>query len=218
MRKRTVCSRSASASLPRAMVRLAVRQLNQSERRRRPAHVHLSRHDLRQGRRLPAGGDRSRRQIALLDQSGHDGMGGGAVGGVGDGLAGGIPERLDRRGGKHIEVHVGEAGLLRADDAHRRALRIGAEHAHHAGCNADIDAAGNHRLLGFSATLGVEDVEIQTVLLEDPRSRSDLGNRGVPPAALSDCKLQLVLRTCRRMAGGLKNQDGETKNESGGFH
>src|SRR5437870_6416733 len=41
-----------------------------------------------------------------------------------------VGDGLDRRVGLHIPEQVAGAGDLGADDAHRRALRIGAEHAH----------------------------------------------------------------------------------------
>jgi hypothetical protein len=73
-------------------------------------------------------------------------------------------------------------------------------------------------LLRFSATLGVKDVEIQAVLLEDARPPPDLGDRGVPSAALSDRQLELVLCVRRRLDADLKSQSGETKKISNGFH
>ena len=66
-----------------------------------------------------------------------------------------------------VPVEVGRAGRLGADDAHRRTFGKRAEHAHDTGRDADVDAAGDHRLLRFAAALRPEDLERQPVLLED---------------------------------------------------
>ncbi len=118
----------------------------------------------------------------------------GAVGRVGERLVVGVLQRLDRRIRLHIPVEIVGAGRLGADHAHRRALGIGAEHAHHAGGDAEIDAAGDHRLLGLARAVGVDDLELEAVLLEDAGELADLRDRGVPVAALADRQFHLVER------------------------
>src|SRR5262245_27077221 len=83
----------------------------------------------------------------LLAEAEHDGVGGGATGGIGDGgLLRRILEALDRRIRAHIEVDVAGAGEIRADHADRRALGEGAQHALRADIDAEIGAAGAHSL------------------------------------------------------------------------
>ena len=132
--------------------------------------------------------------MVLLHEGRDDAVGRRAVGRIGERLAVGILQRLDRRIRLHIPVEVIGAGRLGADHAHRRALRIGAEHAHHAGGDADIDAARNHRLLGLARAIGVDDLQLQAVFLEDAGELADFGHRGVPVAALADRQFHLVLR------------------------
>ena len=47
-------------------------------------------------------------------------------------------------------------------------LRIGAQRAHDADADADIDAAGNHRLLGLAGALGVEKLQVSPCFLKMP--------------------------------------------------
>ena len=64
--------------------------------------------------------------------------------------------------------------------------------------NPDIGAAGDHRLQGLARARGVEDLELDAVLLEDAGLVAEMGDRGVPIAALADGELELVGRN----AGG----------------
>ena len=98
-----------------------------------------------------------------------------------------------RVGGDVIELVV-RAGERRADGAHRRALRIGAEHRVRAGADADIDARRDDRLQGLAAALRVEHVEHEAVLLEDAGVLAKLGDALLPAAALPDRDLERVLR------------------------
>jgi len=50
------------------------------------------------------------------------------------------------------------------------------------------------RLDRFGAGLDVKDLEIEPVLLENAAALAELGNAGVPGAALRDCDLQCLLR------------------------
>ena len=125
-------------------------------------------------------------------------MRGGAVGRVGDALPIGIVQRLDRRVGLHVPIQVAGTGDLGADDADRRALRIGAQNPHDACPDPDLDAAGDHGLLGLAGALGIEDFERQAVLLENTGALADIGYRRIPQSALADRNLQRVLPECRR--------------------
>ena len=69
------------------------------------------------------------------------------------------PTVTNLRLGGNVKEHLRRAGHLGTDDSNRRALRERRQHAHHPGGHADIHAAGNHRLLGFPAALGVENLE-----------------------------------------------------------
>ena len=111
---------------------LAFVQLLQAERRRRPADVDLPGHDLRQRGRRPAGRRRLGLQVVLLHERGDDAVRRRAVGRIGDRLAVGVLQRLDRRVRRHVPEEVGRAGGLGADDADRRALRVRGKHAHDA--------------------------------------------------------------------------------------
>ena len=121
-----------------------------------------------------------------------------AVGRVRDRLALGVLQRLDRRGRRHVPVEIGGAGGFRADDPHRCALRERGQHAHDAGGHADVDAAGDHRLLRLAGALRPQNLEHESVLLEDARPLSDLGNRRVPVAPLPGGELEGVLRLRQR--------------------
>src|SRR5262249_41156409 len=80
---------------------------------------------------------------------------------------------------------------------------------HHAHADPDIHAAGDHRLLGLARALGVEDVERESVLLEDAAALAELRHRGVPQRALADRDLERLLR--RKLAGCHGTQDGSGK-------
>ena len=108
----------------------------------------------------------------------------------------------------HVPVEIGRAGRLRADDAHRRALRVRRQHAHDARRDADVDAAGDHGLLRLAAALRPEDLEHEAVLLEDAGTLADFRDRRVPVAALPGRDLERVLRV-RRLHGKAERKGGE---------
>ena len=60
---------------------------------------------------------------------------------------------------------------------------VGAEAAEHPGAEADVDRAGDDDLQRLAAALGVEDVEIEAVLLEDAGLLAELGDGAFPAAA-----------------------------------
>jgi len=109
----------------------------------------------------------------LLHEGGHDAVRRRAVGRVGDGLALGIFQRLDRRSRRHIPEKVGRAGGFGTDDADRRAFGVQGERAHDAAGHAEIRAAGDHGLLRLAGALRPQDLEDQAMLLEDPRTLAD---------------------------------------------
>ncbi len=135
-------------------------------------------------------------QLEFVDEGAHDAVGRGAVARIGDGLAVGVLERLDRRV-LGIPV-VGGAGRLRADDAHRRALRIGRHGAERADRETQIDAAGDHRLQRLAAARGVDHLELEAVLLED----AGLGRRDAVMAVSQLPRWPMVIfRTSSAAAG-----------------
>jgi hypothetical protein len=85
----------------------------------------------------------------------------------------------------------------RADDAQRRALGIGAEHAEKSGGDADLHAVGDHRLLGLAAALRVDDVEREPVLLEDAGVLTEIGDKGLADAARAHRDLEGIVGGCR---------------------
>src|SRR5262245_17377810 len=138
----------------------------------------------------------------LLAEAEHDGVGGGATGGIGDGgLLRRILEALDRRIRAHIEVDVAGAGEIRADHADRRALGEGAQHALRADIDAEIGAAGDHRLHGLARPRGAEVLERDAVFLEDAGLLPEDRRLPAPDFELADRNLELVLRECRRRRG-----------------
>ena len=125
----------------------------QAERRGRPAHIDLPRHDLGQRRRRTAGRGRLGLEVVLLHERGHDAVRRRAVGRIGDRLALGILERLDRRACGNVPVKIGCAGGFGTDDAHGSALGIRGEHAHDSGRDADVRAAGDDGLQRLASAL-----------------------------------------------------------------
>src|SRR5947199_2348729 len=99
------------------------------------------------------------------------------------------------------------ARCLCAEDAHRRALRVGAEHTHDAGRRADIDRAGKHRLLRFAAARGVEQLLRDTMFFEDAGFVAEVHHRRVPVAALADRDFHEVVS--RRRCGERAEQSGK---------
>ena len=90
------------------------------------------------------------------------------------------------------------------------------------GGDADLRAVGDHRLLGFAAAVGVENIEIEIVLFEYAGLVADLGNEGFADAATADRNLEPVLlglalgRTGWRSHphhGGGEHYDGETRTQ-----
>jgi hypothetical protein len=104
---------------------------------------------------------------------------------------------LHRGIGAHVPIGV-LTRRLRADDADRRAFRIGAEHAERADGHPDVDVAGDHRLHRLPGTLGIENVEVEPMLLENAGARAERGRRAVPDFALADCDGELIGGRCRR--------------------
>ena len=66
---------------------------------------------------------------------------------------------LDRRIRAHVEKDVAGAGEVGADDADRRALGEGAQHPLGADIDAEIGAAGDHRLHRLARAGGAENLE-----------------------------------------------------------
>ncbi len=164
----------------------------QPERRRGPADIDLVGHHLRQRRRRIAGRHRLCRQLELVDEGAHDALRRRALGREGDGVAVGVGERFDRRRCLGVPV-VGSPGRLGTDDAHRRALGIGRHRALRADGEAEIGGAGDHRLQRLARARGVDDLERDTVLLEDAGLLAEIGHRGVPVAALADRDLEEII-------------------------
>ena len=169
-------------------------ELIEPERRRRPADVDLPRHHRRQVRGRASHRGRLGLELVLLHEGRDDAVRRRPVGRVGENLVVGVLERLDRGIRLHIPVKVIGARCFRADHAHGRAFGIGAEHAHDTGGNADIDAARNHRLLRLARAIGVDDLQLQAMFLEDAGELADFRHRSVPVAALADRQFHLVLR------------------------
>ncbi len=167
-------------------------ELVEPEGRRGPADIDLARHHRGDVGRRPAHGGRLGGQVVLLDERRDDAVRRRAVGRVSQRLVVGILQRLDRRIRLHVPVQIAGASGLGADDAHRRAFGIGAEHAHDTRGDADIDAAGDDRLLRLAGALRVDHLKHEAVLLEDAGALADLRHRGVPIAALADGELHGV--------------------------
>ena len=114
---------------------------------------------------------------------------------MGTGASGGVGERhVGAHGGK-IFAHTGirsheivfsGPGRFAGDDPYRRALGIGAEHAKRSGRNSDIDASGNHRLLGLAAARCVDDLQFKAGAAKDTGRLADFGDGRIPQAALPD--------------------------------
>ena len=92
---------------------------------------------------------------------------------------------------------------FRGERPHRRLADDRAQHAQRAGADADLDAAGDHRLLRLGAAVGVEDVERQALLAEEPGTVAPDRDAGVPEALLADGHFKRL-----RMRGG-REQHGD---------
>ena len=81
-------------------------------------------------------------------------------------------------------------------------FEYGESNGHDSGRDADIGAAGDHRLLGLAAALGVQDFKAQSMLFENPSALTDLGDGRIPVATLTggDLECFLCLRHGRRGA------------------
>src|ERR1700746_4167427 len=77
-------------------------------------------------------------------------------------------------------------------------LEIAGQRPHDPDAHANVDTAGEYRLLGLTAALGVEDLQRHAVLLEDAGALADVGNRSIPQSALADRESERVLRKGRR--------------------
>src|SRR5712671_1889800 len=118
----------------------------------------------------------------------------GSAGRICDRLAVEILHALDRRACRDIPEDLAAAGIRAADDPDRRAFGKYPDGAKKARGHADLGAVRDHRLLGFAATVGIEDVEREVVLAEQPGIVANLGDEGLTNAAAADCDLEPVLR------------------------
>ena len=140
-------------------------------------------------------------------------MGGGAAGRIREGvLLGRVLERLDRRIRAHIEEDVAGAGEIGADDADRRTLGEGAQHALGADIDAEIGAAGDHRLHGLAGARGAEDLERDPMLLEDAGLLAEDRRLAAPDLELADRDLERVLRLRR------SSRESERRNKRASQH
>ncbi len=95
---------------------------------------------------------------------------------------------------RHEPVDVGLAGRFRAEDAQRRALGIASEHGRDADRHRDIDRSADDCAERLGAAADEQQVDVDAVLLEDAGAVADLGDGGVPCAALRHRHLQGILR------------------------
>ena len=82
-------------------------------------------------------------------------------------------------GSVDIGIAAGVMGVLSAYSKGAPVRVIAAETTgakDHAGRDAEVDAAGNHRLLRFARALGIDNVEGEPVFLEDASALTDLGH------------------------------------------
>ncbi len=100
--------------------------------------------------------------------------------------------------------------------AHRRAFRVSAERPHDAHGDPDVGAAGDHRLLGFAAALGVEQFELEAVPAKHAAALPDLGDRGRPIAELPDRELEPILGAGR--ARQRRGKDERNREYGQGLH
>ena len=159
---------------------------------------------------MAAGRDWLGVNAVLIDERQQRGMARRTVLGITDGLARCVSDRLDRRSGGHVPIGVRRADHLRADDAQRRAARIGADRRLDAAAAGQIHAARDHRLVRLRSPLRVEHLDVETAGLEDASAHAELGDGGVPLSALRHRHFQEFGRG-RRAAG-----HGEHERESEG--
>src|ERR1700746_1049546 len=101
------------------------------------------------------------------------------------------------------------SGRFRPDDAHRRALGVGAHDAERAGGDADVDAAGDHRLHRLRGAACEQQLEVEVMLAENVGALAQRGRRPVPYFALPDSKLERVRGESGR-CGPACDDSGET--------
>ena len=165
-----------------------------------PNGAELAAHHLRESRRRTAGGDRLELDAGLLLEPEHDHVRGRADGGKGDGPAVGLLEAFDRGIGRNVKIGVVRAGHGRADDADRRTLGISPHDTQRAEPNAEVGAAGDHRLQRLARTLRIENVERDPVLLKDTGVLREFRDRLVPDSLGADRELQCILRQGERVS------------------
>ncbi len=103
---------------------------------------------------------------------------------------------------------------FRSDDADRRALGVSAHDAERAGGDADVDAAGDHRLHRLAAAAGEQQLEIEVVLAENAGALAQRGRSPVPYFALPDRNLELVRGESRDGCEPSRDGGGETNPNS----
>lgn len=140
--------------------------------------------------------------MILRDQCQDAGVARGADEGKGDRLAVEVLDGLDGRRGRHVPEQIGRADDLTADDTDRRTLGERAEGSGHAGGGRDVHTAGDQRLDRFGPGRRIKDLQLEPVLGKDAAALSELGNAGVPGAALRHRHLEHILRGCGRDRGG----------------
>jgi hypothetical protein len=94
-----------------------------------------------------------------------------------------IAHGVQLRSGDDPPEDLSRSGGARPDDAYGRALAVGAQAAEQSRAEPDVDRAGDDHLQRLAAALGVEDVEVEAMLLEDAGLLAELGDRTLPAAA-----------------------------------
>ena len=112
-------------------------------------------------------------------------------------LSVGVPETLDGQIRAHVEKNVAGAGEVGAEYADRRALGERAQHPWGPDIDAEIGAAGNHRLDRFARAGGAEIFERDPVFPEDAGLLAEDRRLPAPDFELTDCDLEGVLRGTR---------------------
>ena len=84
-------------------------------------------------------------------------------------------------------------------------LREGADRRRYARRRGDVHAAADQRLDRFRPGLGIENFQLEPVLLEDAAALAEFGHACIPGTALRDHYLKHVLR--RSLSAGEAGQD-----------
>jgi hypothetical protein len=105
-----------------------------------------------------------------------------------------IFEAFDRRIGRDVQIGIVGSGHGRPDDADRRALGVGAHDSQRPEPDAEVGAAGDHRLQSLARALGIEDVEHDAMLSEDAGILRELRDRLIPDSLGPDRELERILR------------------------